>query len=66
MDNTSQGFALGTRIKSFFVQCTRVWQLLRKPSMDEFKSISKISALGLLAIGLIGFLIADIIKMFGR
>ncbi|MBM3232707.1 protein translocase SEC61 complex subunit gamma [Candidatus Pacearchaeota archaeon] len=65
MDNF-QGPSVGTRIKSFFIQCTRVWQLLRKPSMEEFKSISKISALGLLAIGLIGFLIADIMKFLNR
>jgi protein transport protein SEC61 subunit gamma-like protein len=64
--DTPQGPTVSTRIKSFFIQCTRVWQLLRKPSMEEFKSISKISALGILAIGLIGFLIADILKMFNR
>ncbi|MEK6825517.1 MAG: protein translocase SEC61 complex subunit gamma [Nanoarchaeota archaeon] len=64
--DTIKGPTITTRIKSFFVQCTRVWQLLRKPSMDELKSISKISALGLLAIGLIGFLISDVMKMFQR
>jgi protein translocase SEC61 complex gamma subunit len=54
----------GTKIKSFFIQSKRVWHILRKPSNDEFKSIAKISALGILAIGVIGFIIADIIMIF--
>ena len=54
---------LGTKLKSFVLQCGRVWHLLRKPTSEEFKSISKISALGILAIGLIGFIIADIITL---
>jgi len=53
-----------TRFGSFVVQSKRVWHILRKPSMEEFKSIAKISALGILAIGAIGFVISDIIKFF--
>ena len=54
--------SIGSRLKSFLVQSKRVWTILRKPTMDEFKTISKVAALGILAIGLVGFLIADIIK----
>ena len=46
------------KLKSFTSQCVRVWHLLRKPSMDEFKTVSKVSALGLGLIGIIGFVIA--------
>ncbi len=53
-----------TKVVSFFLQSKRVWHVLRKPTGDEFKSIAKISALGILAIGVIGFLISDIIKFF--
>ena len=50
---------MGTeKIKSFVVQCGRVWQLLTKPSKQEFKTISIVSAIGLGVVGLIGFLIA--------
>jgi len=45
------------------VQSKRVWHVLRKPSAQEFKSIAKISALGILAIGALGFIISDLIKM---
>jgi protein transport protein SEC61 subunit gamma-like protein len=52
------------KIKSFFAQCARVWHILRKPTGQEFKLVSKISAIGLLALGLIGFLISIIMKLF--
>ncbi|MBS3083913.1 protein translocase SEC61 complex subunit gamma [Candidatus Pacearchaeota archaeon] len=52
------------KLKSFIVQCVRVWHILKKPTKQEFLMISKISALGILAIGLVGFLIGIIMKMF--
>jgi len=48
---------------SFFVQCRRVWHILRKPSSEEFKNVAKVSAIGILVIGLIGFIISDLIKL---
>jgi protein translocase SEC61 complex gamma subunit len=41
-----------------------VWRLLRKPSREEFLTISKVSAIGLLIIGAIGFVIAMAMGMF--
>jgi len=52
------------KIKSFLGQCKRVWHVLKKPSRQEFNTISKISALGILAIGLVGFVIMIIMKLF--
>ena len=46
------------KLKSFSMQCARVWRLLRKPSMDEFKKVSAVAAVGLGIIGLLGFIIA--------
>jgi protein translocase SEC61 complex gamma subunit len=48
---------------SHFQQYKRVWRLLRKPTMQEFKLIAKVTAIGLLAIGAIGFLFSLIIKV---
>ncbi len=45
-------------LKSFLKQCKRVWHLLRKPDKEEFWTISKVSAIGLGLVGLMGFLIA--------
>jgi len=52
------------KVTSFVLQSKRVWQILKKPSSEEFKSIAKISAIGILVIGAIGFIIADIIQIF--
>ncbi len=51
-------------LKSFFVQCSRVWKILRKPSKKEFEQIAKVSAIGILLIGLFGFLISILLKSF--
>jgi protein transport protein SEC61 subunit gamma-like protein len=54
------------KVKSFIIQSKRVWHLLRKPTSAEFKAVAKVSALGILIIGAIGFLISDGIKLIER
>ena len=54
------------KLKSFVLQSKRVWHVLRKPTGTEFKSISKISAIGILIMGAVGFIIADLIKIVER
>jgi protein translocase SEC61 complex gamma subunit len=44
--------------KQFIDKCVRVLKVARKPSGQELKQVSKISAIGLLAIGFIGFAIS--------
>lgn len=41
----------------------RVWRLLKKPTMDEFKMVSKVSAIGIAVIGAIGFIISVSMKL---
>ena len=41
----------------FFRKCVRVWHVLKKPSKEEFITVAKVSALGIAALGAIGFLI---------
>ncbi len=50
--------------KSFLMKCKRVWHVLAKPSRKEFEQVSKISAIGILALGVIGFLVSIIMKVF--
>ena len=50
------------RTVNFFRKCTRVWHLLRKPTREEFLMVAKVSAIGILAIGLVGFVIAVLMK----
>ncbi len=56
--------AIVENIKSFVLQSVRVWKILKKPTMEELTSIAKISALGILAIGAIGFAISSAIRLF--
>jgi protein translocase SEC61 complex gamma subunit len=52
-----------TKTKSFFIKCKRVWHTLKKPSRKEFEMVSKISAIGIVALGTFGFLISIVMKM---
>lgn len=53
-----------SKIKSFLLQSKRVWHVLKKPSKEEFLMVAKVSAIGILALGALGFIISDIIKLF--
>ncbi|MCX8193941.1 MAG: protein translocase SEC61 complex subunit gamma [Candidatus Pacearchaeota archaeon] len=43
--------------KEFWDKCIRVLKVARKPTSEEVKQVSKVSALGILIIGMIGFII---------
>ncbi|GIU69629.1 MAG: hypothetical protein KatS3mg002_0865 [Candidatus Woesearchaeota archaeon] len=45
------------KFKNFVRECIRVLKVTKKPTKEEFKTISKISGLGILIIGLIGFIV---------
>ena len=46
-----------TRLKAFSGECSRVLRVTKKPDRSEFAVIVKISGIGILVIGFIGFLI---------
>jgi len=50
------------KIQEFFNQCVRVWRVTRKPDKEEIKLISKVSAIGIIVIGVIGFILSLIIE----
>lgn len=45
------------KFKNFLGECARVIRVTRKPSKDEYKVITKVSAIGILLFGLIGFVL---------
>ena len=53
-----------TDAKSFFFKSKRVWHVLKKPTREEFEQITKISAIGILIIGVLGFAISILINLF--
>lgn len=46
-----------TRFKAFIRECVRVFKITKKPTKEEYMTISKVAGLGILIIGLIGFLV---------
>ncbi|MBS3088517.1 protein translocase SEC61 complex subunit gamma [Candidatus Pacearchaeota archaeon] len=54
------------KIISFILQSKRVWHILRKPSSFEFKTVAKVSAIGILIIGALGFAVSDAVKILSR
>ena len=52
------------KFKSFVGECVRVLKVTRKPDKIEFKTIVKVSGLGMILIGLIGFLITMAKQLF--
>lgn len=57
----SFNFNMMKKINSFFLKCKRVWFALKKPTKDEFILTAKVSAIGILILGVIGFLISIIV-----
>lgn len=52
-------------IKEFFLKCSRVWAVMRKPTKEEIKTIAIASGLGMLALGAIGFAVSVVIRLSG-
>jgi len=53
------------KFKSFVKECWRVLQVTKKPDKEEFSTTVKVTAIGTVAIGLIGmavYLITEMIK----
>jgi len=51
------------KFKTFISESIRVFKVTKKPSSKEFKAIVKVTSIGILIIGLVGFLIFTIWKL---
>ncbi len=56
MDENSKFY----KLKMFIMECKRVLRVTKRPDSFEFKTIVKVSGLGMGIIGLIGFLVSMI------
>jgi protein transport protein SEC61 subunit gamma-like protein len=50
------------KISSALTRYKRVWRLLKKPTKQEFLTVSKITSIGLAVIGVVGFVVAFIMN----
>ena len=54
---------IAIKIKSFMVESKRVFLITKKPTMQEYKIIIKVSAIGMLIIGFIGFIVTVVSQL---
>jgi protein transport protein SEC61 subunit gamma and related proteins len=47
-------------LKRFSKECRRVMKIIQRPNKEEFLTISKVSALGMAIVGIIGFILSMI------
>jgi protein transport protein SEC61 subunit gamma-like protein len=52
------------KVKSFVGECIRVLKVTKKPDAIEFKTIVKVSGLGILIIGMLGFIVQMVKLLF--
>lgn len=45
------------KIKTFLLECARVFRITKKPTNQELKTTLTVSAIGVLVIGALGFLV---------
>jgi protein transport protein SEC61 subunit gamma-like protein len=45
------------KFKKFYNECIRVLKVTKKPNKNEYMTVAKVAAVGLLIIGLLGFLL---------
>lgn len=57
MEEIQQKKTLGSKIKTFLIECKRVFTITKKPTREELKTIVKVSGIGMSIIGAIGFII---------
>ena len=52
------------KIKAFIAKSKRVWLILKKPTRKEYEMVAKVSAIGIAALGVAGFIIAIFMNLF--
>ncbi|MBZ9570765.1 protein translocase SEC61 complex subunit gamma [Methanobrevibacter sp. TMH8] len=57
--------SFGESMNRFFRECKRVLKVAKKPSGEEYVNFSKITAIGIAIIGVIGFIIVLIAQIAG-
>lgn len=64
MDYAEEKPTLMGKLKNFIRECVRVLKVTKKPTTLEFKTIVKVTGLGIIVIGLVGFIIQLIKLLF--
>ncbi|RBQ23413.1 Protein translocase subunit SecE [Candidatus Methanobinarius endosymbioticus] len=52
-------------VNRFFKECKRVLRVSKKPNREEYLNFSKVTAIGIAILGVIGFIIALVFQLIG-
>jgi protein transport protein SEC61 subunit gamma and related proteins len=52
-------------VASFIKQCQRVLKVSKKPDREEFVNVAKVTGIGIIIIGAIGFIISIVAQLLG-
>ena len=50
-------------ISQFLRQCRRVLYVSRRPDMDEYVNVAKVTGIGIIIVGVIGFIISLVAQL---
>ena len=64
MDYIEEKPTLMNKLKKFSKECVRVLKVTKKPTSLEFKTIVKVTGIGILIIGFFGFMIELLKRLF--
>ncbi len=64
MEQAQDAISWKYKVRSFIQECIRVIKITKKPDAIEFKTIVKVSGLGILIIGLLGFVVQMVKLLF--
>ena len=57
METINQKQSIVIKLRSFIIECKRIWQVTKKPSKTELITIVKVTGIGMLVVGFLGFLV---------
>ena len=52
-----------SKLQDFVLKCSRVWTIMRKPTKEELKITAQAAGIGMLLVGLFGFLISTVMRL---
>ncbi|MCD6247959.1 MAG: protein translocase SEC61 complex subunit gamma [Hadesarchaea archaeon] len=52
-------------LRRFLYECRRVLRVARKPESEEYWKIAKVTGIGIMVIGIVGFVIRLIVELIG-
>lgn len=64
-DNETQSTGLGGKISAFLTASRRIFTVSKKPDAEEYRQMLKVTGLGIILLGIIGFIVLAVFMITG-